>query len=126
MIGRPADSRFASRSGKRGEDGFATVDALVALVILATTLAWSMVGLQSAARLAQRANDLANVTVLAKQLFARPGDGVSASAGVAGPYRWRFSEEAGAPASGPCLRTLMVRNTRLGRQYRFSGAGPCA
>ena len=105
--------------------GFAAVDALVALLILSTTLVFSLGGLQAAARLATRSQEAIEVSALARQLLARGGDGVSADAGRSGPLRWTLQTDRLGDAAAVCVEGLEVRSLATGRRYRFTSALAC-
>ncbi len=107
----------------KSEEGFAAVDAMVALAILAGTFAVGASALGSARRIAAAAAEMgaadATLRLVADQQPGTLGD----SSGRSGRFQWRaqtvLSEMV---ASGPaiCRRTAAVTSTRSGRRYELN------
>ena len=106
------------------EAGFAAVDALVALLILSSTLVLSLSGLQTAARLSRTAEETGEATALARGVLADTADLEGRSGGLV----WAVETHpwsAGDGVAGLCERNLVIRSIQDGRLFRFSTAGAC-
>ena len=125
---RAHGGRSGARARLEGREGFAAVDALVALLILSATLVLSLNGLQSAARLGRIAEETGQATALARQIMVRRGDGVSDYAGRSGQLAWSLEagQLSGQGGDDVCTRTLLIRGLASGRSYRFATATPCS
>ena len=112
------------RMDRAGDPGFAAVDALVALLILSSTLVLSLSGLQTAARLSRIAAETAEATSIARGVLANP----AGEDGHAGDLSWSVKTQSAAAAasgSGLCQRRVLIHSIRDGRVYRFATAGAC-
>ena len=122
---RPRQSRASHESR---EHGFAAVDALVALLILSSTLVLALGGLQQAARISRVAAESGRATSLARGLMARPD--LEDAQGHSGSLHWRLEVDQATGASmgagRVCGRRLMVRSSQDGRLYRFNDAVSCS
>jgi hypothetical protein len=122
----PAPSPAPRPHAESGQEGFAAVDALVALVILATTLAWALTGLDAAARASRKAEEITRATEIARHLLVASADETEEPNGVSGSFRWRFVDAPTASSSpGTCLRSLVLQNQQTGHAFHFTGAGRC-
>ncbi len=121
----PLPSRPAPGRAEQDQGGFATVDALVALVILATTLAWALTGLDIAAKTSRKAEEVARVTEIARHLLIASAAGSVEATGASGSFRWRFTDSDATSASRTCLRSLVLKNLQTGHAFHFTGASPC-
>lgn len=117
-----------TRALDAGSDGYAAVDAIVALTILATTLALAVGAAASARRAAQVAVEVQGATTLLRRLVDSP---VSAEeAGRVPMFDWRVSVEP-MPGAWPdaaiqlCRRTAEARARRSGRRYHFASIVAC-
>lgn len=106
-------------------EGFAAVDALVALLLLATTLSLVLGAQTSGRKLAAAAVETRLATVELGQLLDRGTAGEAN--GRTGPFVWRSSEQRLSSTSETlCARRAEVRATRSGRVYRMRTTAPCS
>lgn len=109
-------------------DGFAAVDALVALVILSATIAFAIQSTTTARRAAVAARETAGADVLIRHLLDGP---MSSGAGRSDLFAWRVDtvpDLTDGTAQGPklCRRSAELSAIRTGRRYRGSTLTPCA
>lgn len=111
-----------------GQGGFAAVDALVAVTILSSSLALSLMATQIAARASRMAGETHDAELLLRDILER-------TAGQAGVWRGRdqgldWDAEAQVPRTSPgrraepCLRVAQARATS-GRTYRIATVDIC-
>lgn len=113
-----------------GQGGFAAVDALVAVTILSSSLALSLMAVQIAARASRAAGETHDAELLLRDILER-------TAGQAGVWRGRdqgldwsaetqISHTSTSPGrrAEPCLRVAQARGTS-GRAYRIATADIC-
>ena len=93
---------------RRGEEGFAAVDALVGLTILALTLSLALQALGSSRNLAATALETQQATRLLQYLVDSSPNRIGALTGVTGGFGWRL-QVAMEPAD------LQAANLRLCR-----------
>jgi hypothetical protein len=119
----------AARSWNGGE-GFAAVDALVALTVLALTISLSLQSLETARRLAARTVEIRQASALLQYLVdagaREPGD----RTGVQDRLRWRLvvavePDNSQAPALKLCRRTATVTDAGSRRTYRLESLEFC-
>ena len=118
-------------SGETGREGFAAVDALVALTLLALTISLALQGMTSARRLASRAVELRQAGALLQYLVDAGARDPGEQSGVLDPFQWRLEVKARpadpeTPALRMCTRTAIVTHTPSRRQYRLVGLDFCA
>jgi hypothetical protein len=122
-------ARAKSDEGARANDGFAAIDALVALTIISTTIILSLGAVETGRRAAlagaetRRAGDLMQYLLGAAPL--RPGS----ASGEANGFVWRVDTEPEAVSTLASLR-LCDRSARLvsrasGRRYAMRTAAIC-
>ncbi|WP_156398333.1 hypothetical protein [Caulobacter sp. Root1455] len=112
----------------RGQDGFAAVDALVAVTILSSSLALSLMAAQVGTRASRSAGETRDAELLLRERL-------EATAGQAGVWSghdlgldWRV--EANIPDAGParqaapCVRTASAK-AASGRAYRIATVDIC-
>jgi hypothetical protein len=109
------------RGASGGTAGFAVVDALVALTILATIISLGAEALISARRLAFATDESQRAQVLLKYLLARGiGPGRDETGSLSG-FNWRLRTTylTAEPGQGPtlCRRWAGATDARSGRQY---------
>lgn len=119
----------SSASGVDGGAGFAAVDALTALAILATTIALSIGALSVAKRAAAAAQEatLARATLL--MVLSDPSRPVGVYSGASGAFDWTLEVRAESPPSTPiqvCAEQAIVRARKDGRRYDLETRRPCA
>jgi len=128
--GAEISSRQASRRPADGTAGFAAVDALVALVILASALALSLVATQSARKVASQAARTRQAEALCRYLLATGADVVGLTSGRASGLDWRLdvrrvSTDAHAPESQLCAASAAVRAQEGGPAFSMSTTVVC-
>lgn len=107
-------------------DGFAAVDALVALLILSATLVFCLDGLRTADHLSRLADETGQATRLAKAVLADTSTTDRPLAGRSGTLSWTVADQAADGADTLCARTMTARSLRDGHTYRFTTARPCS
>ena len=113
-----------------GAHGFAAVDALVALTILASTLALGLEALISTRRVAFSASETRQAQVLLEHLVARETRSGLSEAGSLAGVNWRTSTsylpaDPGAWGLSLCRRLAQATSARSGRRYTLATAGFC-
>ena len=116
--------------GGNGGNGFAAVDALVALTILALTISLSLQSLGSARRLAGRTVEIRQASALLQYLVDAGARDPGVQTGVQAPFQWRFEVslepvDPQAPALKLCRRAAVVTEIRSRRTYRLQGIEYC-
>ena len=118
------------RPGRAAEaEGFAAVDALVALTILSTTLILSLGAVETSRRAALSADETRRANELLLYLIdAAPGR-VGETSGRSGGFEWRTQVRV---AAGPHMATLQIcdRSAKLvsrrsGRRFSLASARLC-
>lgn len=112
----------------RGQDGFAAVDALVAVTILSSSLALSLMAAQVGTRASRAAGQTRDAEILLRERL----EGTAGQTGVwSGRERgldWRVeahvSGAAPARLAAPCTRIASAKAG--GRTYRIATADICA
>ncbi|MDR3509242.1 MAG: hypothetical protein P4L64_15215 [Caulobacteraceae bacterium] len=112
------------------EAGFAAVDALVALMILATTIILSLGAVSIARRASANAVEARRAEQLLRGLIDSAPHRVSAASGRQGGFDWRVDIRADAGAALPagvslCQRSAQVRAEGSGRRYALAGSELC-
>src|SRR3954463_16088587 len=113
---------------RRGQDGFAAVDALVAVTILSSSLALSLMATQVGTRASRLAGETRDAELL---LRAR----LEATASQAGVWRgrdqsldWRVeahvADAVSSRRAAPCVRTASAK-AASGRTYRIATVDTC-
>lgn len=113
-------------AGGQDEDGYAAVDALVALTMLATTIVLSIAATHAGLRAAAAALEARQSTLLMKDLIARGETGPSTVQAKDDRYAWRLV--VGAPTAtsiATCAQTAEVTALRTGRRYRLATSKIC-
>ena len=110
-------------------DGFAAVDALVALTILSTTLILSLGAAETARRASVSAAETRQASELLHYLIdATPGR-IGAASGRASGFDWRVDVRVSAAAHGPvlqlCDRSARLTSRQSGRRYALASARIC-
>lgn len=124
---RGSASKKAATRDSSAADGFAAVDALVALTILATTIALSLEAATTAAQAAAAANEVRQANTLLQYLLqSRASD----DAGRSEQFAWRVEVKASdaAQAGSPfqlCRHAAVARGRRSGRSYALVTLTAC-
>lgn len=110
--------------------GFAAVDALVALMILAATITLSLRAVGTARRAAFGADEMRQATQMLRGLLDTPVTRPGALAGQTPFFLWRVETRAGVAIPGAtgaliCARSASVTSRRDGRRYTLAGAEIC-
>ena len=106
--------------------GFAAVDALVALIILSSTLVLALSDLQTSAKLSGTAQQTSEAIALGRGLLmGNQGAGGGYSAGLAWTLETRPLQSGRDDATQICVRDVVIRSRRDGRIYRFADASAC-
>jgi hypothetical protein len=110
--------------------GFAAVDALVALMILAATITLSLRAVETARRAALGADEMRQATQMLRGLLDTPVAPPGALAGQTPVFLWRVETRAGAAIPGAagatiCARAASVTSRRDGRRFALDGAEIC-
>jgi hypothetical protein len=111
------------------DEGFAAVDALVALTIFATTIALVLQGAHTARRLAEAAAETRQATALGQYLLGTAPKAPGVSSGRSDGFVWKVNVAA-SPAPGLaqvalCHRSIELTGAASGRRYAFSTADIC-
>jgi hypothetical protein len=123
-------ARKLRHAGEDPESGFAAVDALVALTILATTLALGIAAVSAADRDARGADALQRASALERSLIDDP-EITESTNGREGDFDWRIDID-GPPAVtsagglGLCQRHVDLKSHNSGRHYALASASLCA
>lgn len=110
------------------QDGFAAVDALVAVTILSSSLALSLMAAQVGARASRTADESRSADLLLRERLERTAGQTGAWRGRDGGLDWRVETHvsgAGSPRlAAPCTRVASAR-AASGRTYRIATADIC-
>jgi len=128
--GAEISSKQASRRLADGTAGFAAVDALVALVILASALALSLVATQSARKVAAQAARTRQAEALCRYLLTTSSGVVGLTSGRSSGLDWRLdvtrvSTDAHAPESRLCAASVAVRAQDGGQIFAMTTTVVC-
>jgi len=118
----------AAGDSLQGEAGFASVDAMAGLAILAVTIALAL----SAHAMARRMSDAAVESRRAAALLQMLVDdrGATADSGSFGGFEWRVEvlrepAQGVEPRSSVCRRAARVQSLASGRAYTLDTLAPC-
>ena len=104
------------------EGGFATADAMIAMLVLALTIGLALNAASTARRLALRATEVRQANLLAGQLLSRLQDADQVETGKLGGLDWRLETTVVAAAADPDAPPLSRRTVAItapsGRVYR--------
>ena len=109
--------------------GFALIDALTALALLATVLSFSLGVANISRRLAIRAAETREIAALVPYLSEIPLAGTTSGSGKLGTFDWS-ANIANGPPMGPqqaalCQRTIMIRARASGRSATATRVQAC-
>lgn len=111
-------------------DGFAAVDALLALMILSITLIFSLAAAHTARRAADSAARTREADQILQGLLQTAPHAIGETQGRAGRFEWRVTTQPSQsdvrwPNAQICLRSAQVRAIGTGRLYGLSTAEIC-
>jgi hypothetical protein len=116
-------------AGGGSSDGFAAVDAMVALMILATTLVLAIGAAETARRTAVAAEETRRATTLLRYLLDTAPPAVGGQSGRANGFSWQVDVRQAAPTSVPgailCDRIADLVSEKSGRRFRLETAAIC-
>ena len=121
----------ATKQAKPAPDsGFAAVDALVALMILAITITLSLRAVETAKRAATSADEMRQATQVMRGLLEAPLAKRGVQTGQTVAFDWRLETRTGAsPVGAPgaliCDRVASVTARRTGRRYGLRTSEIC-
>lgn len=111
-----------------GQGGFAAVDALVAVTILSSSLAMSLMAAQIGARASRAAGETRNAELLLRGRLEDTAGQVGVWRGRNQGLDWRveahISQTDPAHRAAPCVRTAFAKATS-GRTYRIATVDTC-
>ncbi len=124
-VGRKAHQRL-----RQADQGFAAVDALVALTLLSMTIGLSLVGAQTAQRAAAKAQEARGAASLLRSLLEDAPAGTADRQGSDGAFAWRYAaapltDEGAAPPLRLCRRVAEAASLKDRRRYRLETLAPC-
>ncbi len=130
MLGASHVVGEAVRSVSEANGGFASVDALVALTILAVVITLGFQAMTTSRRAAFAAAETGQARTLLESLLRRVARVGSDEAGGVSGFNWRthtvyLPSAPGAPGITLCRRWAGVTAARSGRQYVLSTADFC-
>ncbi len=108
--------------------GFAAIDALVALVILSTTIAFTLSALDTARRDATMTAETPTAAILLRDRMEQPSFETGLTLGRTEGFDWRAEVRPVGRASDvlkSCARSVELRSLATGRRYAASTAVPC-
>ena len=110
-----------------GSEGFASIDALVALMIIATTLCLTFPALNAARRAGAQADEIARADLLLSELSGRRDDRLGEVTGEADGFVWTArTQVTGMDRPIPvCRRAVALSSAASGRRYVASTLQPC-
>jgi len=114
---------------QEGQDGFAAVDALVAVTILSLSLALSLTAAQAGVRASRAAGETRDAELILRDRLEQTAGQAGVWTGRDEDLAWRVEAHAAdttpAGQAGPCLRVASAKALRTGRQYRLATADAC-
>jgi hypothetical protein len=117
------------REKPRRDSGFAAVDAVVALMVLATTLTLVLENAETAKRLASAADESQRARLLGAYLLETPPIRAGVATGQSSGFAWTLDTVASQVASLQqiqlCKRTARLTAATSGRQYAMVTARIC-
>jgi Tfp pilus assembly protein PilV len=111
------------------EDGFAAVDAMVALVILSMTIVLALTAVQTARRAAVAAEETRRATSLLRHLVDSSPPSISQTSGHTDGFAWHVQVLAAPPSdmagSPMCAHSAELVSDKSGRRFRLATAAIC-
>jgi len=121
--------RQVQDSNGSGEGGFAAVDALVAVTILASSLSLSLVAAQIAARASKIAAETKAAEILLRERLVLYSGRPGIETGEAGGLSWRLEATRSRATTAriiPCSVSASARSKRTGRVYQINALELCS
>ncbi len=118
----------AADAGAEGEAGFASVDALVALSILAVTITLALGAAVSARRVSAAGLEATRARAVLGGLMNGPVQPPGVYRGRTPDFSWRVEISQTGPAPAPvelCRRRAEVRAIRSNRRYSYETRAVC-
>jgi hypothetical protein len=116
-------------AGDRSSDGYAAVDAMVALAILAMTVTFAVGAAQTARRVAVAAEETRRATQLLRYLVDETPLTLAVQSGAASGFSWRVQTRLGADTGVPglrlCGRLAELVSSTSHRRFHLEGAAIC-
>jgi hypothetical protein len=116
-------------AGDGASDGYAAVDAMVALVILAMTITFALGAAQAARRAAVVAEETRRAVQLLRYLVDEAPLTTTIQSGVANGFTWRVQtrpqSDAGVPGLVLCDRLAEIVSNTSRRRFHLEGAAIC-
>jgi hypothetical protein len=116
-------------SGEGSSDGYAAVDAMVALVILAMTITFALGAAQTARRAAVAADETRRATQLLRYLEEEAPLTLATQSGRANGFAWHVQTHSAADAGVPgvllCDRLAELVSNTSHRRFHLEGAAIC-
>ena len=116
---------------RSGENGFAAVDAMVALVILSTTIILSLGAVEIGRKASVKALETRKAGALLQGLLETSPGQIGALSGTANGFDWRVvttpaKENAATNPTKLCDRVAQALSRASGRRYVFTTTDVCA
>lgn len=123
-------SQRATSTLDEADGGFAAADALVALMILSTTVVLSLGAMETATRAGAAAAESQRATTLLRYLLDTAPISPSAVRGVTDGFDWSLNvtpsaNPSGIPSAPLCIRTASLRDAKAGRTYQLADEAIC-
>jgi hypothetical protein len=116
-------------SGDGASDGYAAVDTMVALAILAMTITFALVAAQTARRATVVAEETRRADQLLRYLIDEAPLTLSTQSGTANGFSWRmqtyFTSDASIPGLLLCDRLAELVSNTSRRRFHLEGAAIC-
>jgi hypothetical protein len=118
---------FGAHETVPDDEGYALVDALVALLIFAIAMAFSLQAGRQARLAADQAREVREAQVLLAHLIETGPSRFEDAMGATGGFTWRIETRL-TGAEQPiaiCHRQVAIRNARTQRAYQLATLGSC-
>ena len=116
-------------AGDCASDGYAAVDAMVALVILAMTITFALGAAQTAIRAAVAGNETRRATQLLRYLVDEAPWALATQSGKANGFSWRVqtrrAADTGVPGVLLCDRLAELVSNSSHRRFHLEGVAIC-
>lgn len=112
----------------QAEDGYAAVDALVALTIFATTIVFAMLAVQASNQAAKAALEARRADEILKGLLELATTNVGTTKGSGASFSWTLTVQPPSLSAGGgaiCEQDALAVSLGTGRRYQMSSARVC-
>ena len=110
-------------------EGFAAIDAMVALLILSVTIVSALGAVETAKRAATAAEETRRATTILRYLVDSAPLVISEQTGRANGFAWRVDVRPGAPSGMSmaivCDRSAELVSEKTGRRFQLATAAIC-